>query len=497
MLTQAFPQLKNNFIIACIRDFFRSPAYAAVIVFLMVVSETQSLELPVYDCYLALLLLGCLFTEDTLCIVPIACCGYMTLSAPNSPVKNAQSTAFGDPSFVIHFVFVFSMALFLLAAKLVMLCITRYHRSGEKPPVPRLWAGFVALGVSYMLGGAFSPHYSWATFGFGLMQFLSLTLLYAYFCITVDWKRVKKSYFAALFLLIGLGMCVEIADMYTLDGVIVNGVIDRDKMYVGWGVYNNVACIMAMCIPAPCYFAVKVKRGGWLFTLLTTVFLGATVLTQSRGGMLFGSIVYLVSILYVLLSVRGRARQGHLAVLIALLLLFFVCGVLLREKIDALFASIIKVGMSSSGRVRIYKACWETFLQNPWFGVGFYDTPGVSFDEFLHFMSPRAHNTILQLLATGGLTCFLTYCYHRIQTMILLFRKRSHEKAFVTLSILALLLTSLLDCNFFNFGPAIIYGILLASAEGFENVPRRKTLLTPLGGGEPDFGIARAGYFSR
>ncbi len=482
MLTQAFPKLKNNFFIGCVRDFFRSPAFAAVVVILMAVAETQSLEIEVYYFYLALLLLGFLFTEDTLCAVPIACCGYMTLSPVNSPAKNPELTAFGDPVFLIQFVFILALSLFLLAAKFVMLCVHRQHRSGEKSPIPRLWAGFVALGVGYMLGGAFSPHYSWQTFGFGLVQFLSLIVLYAYFCITVDWKRVKKSYFAALFLFIGIGLFAEIADMYTLEGVIVDGAINRKEMFTGWGVYNNVACMMAMCIPAPCYFAVKKKRAGWLYTVLAAFFYLAVVLTQSRGGMLFGGIVYLASTLYVLLSTRGRARQGHLAVLILGLMLLTAGAAVFHRELDALFASVIEIGGAPNGREQIYRECWKTFLENPWFGVGFYDTPGVSFDEFLHFMSPRAHNTFLQLLATGGLTCFLSYCYHRVQTLILIFKRPSHEKAFVAFSILALLLTSLVDCHFFNIGPAIVYGVLLASAEGFDGLPREKTLLKPLKG---------------
>ena len=136
MLTQAFPKLKNNFFIGCVRDFFRSPAFAAVVVILMAVAETQSLEIEVYYFYLALLLLGFLFTEDTLCAVPIACCGYMTLSPVNSPAKNPELTAFGDPVFLIQFVFILALSLFLLAAKFVMLCVHRQHRSGEKSPFP-------------------------------------------------------------------------------------------------------------------------------------------------------------------------------------------------------------------------------------------------------------------------------------------------------------------------------------------------------------------------
>ena len=487
MLEQLFPNFKGNRVISKMAELYHSPWYLGLVAVLIAWSEIFGHEAAVYPILIALMGVGLLVSEDSRPALPIVLFGYVSVGHDHNPIK-APESLFYQKWFQIELFIVLGIgvALLLLRAVLSILKGARLH--------PKMLGGMLFLSLAYLLGGL--GNFSSKSFLFGFVQCVSLLFFYLFFLLTMDWEKVERDYLPFAFLVLGLIVALQIADMYTHEGVFTEEGVNRNFLFTGWGVYNNVACIMAMCIPAPCYFAAT-KKDGWKFTVLMVIFFFCTLLTQSRGGMLFGSIVYLVSILYVLLSVRGRARQGHLAVLIALLLLFFVCGVLLREKIDALFASIIKVGMSSSGRVRIYKACWETFLQNPWFGVGFYDTPGVSFDEFLHFMSPRAHNTILQLLATGGLTCFLTYCYHRIQTMILLFRKRSHEKAFVTLSILALLLTSLLDCNFFNFGPAIIYGILLASAEGFENVPRRKTLLTPLGGGEPDFGIARAGYFSR
>ena len=45
------------------------------------------------------------------------------------------------------------------------------------------------------------------------------------------------------------------------------------------------------------------------------------------------------------------------------------------------------------------------------------------------------------------------------------------EKSFIGLSILVLLLTSLLDCHFFNIGPVLFYSMALAFAEKINEEP--------------------------
>lgn len=463
MLIQAFPKLKDNFFCSCIASFFHSPVYAVLVVGLMVCSETMSRELEVYYLYLAFLLFGFLFSDDALPGVPIACCAYMTLSKPNNPIKHLETTAFRDPAFLIQFVFILAVALFLVVAKFVSMVVA--HRTGLS--LPRLLGGLIVLGIAYLLGGVFAvpePERMRSAL-FGLVQFLAIAFFYTFFVLAVDWDRLRKSYLPILFFAIGVGMCFEIAGMYPVDKLFSATAVSREDLYTGWGVYNNVACIMAMCLPAPCYFAATRKRG-WPYTVVAAVFYFFLCLTQSRGGILFGTVEMILCGVYVLLACRREARQGHLLVTIfALLALLFVL-LFLHDEIERVFSKLIEAGVDPSHRDTIYKNCWEAFLGAPWFGVGFYKTPGFTFDQFAGFMPPRAHNTYLQILASCGLLGFAAYCLHRFDTVVLYLSRPTHEKTFILLSVLALLLTSIVDCNFFNFGPGIIYGVMLAFAEG-------------------------------
>ena len=57
------------------------------------------------------------------------------------------------------------------------------------------------------------------------------------------------------------------------------------------------------------------------------------------------------------------------------------------------------------------------------------------------------------------------YLFHRVETAKMFLQKQSVGKAFIALSILTLLGTSLLDCHLFNVGPVLFYSMALAFAE--------------------------------
>jgi hypothetical protein len=59
-----------------------------------------------------------------------------------------------------------------------------------------------------------------------------------------------------------------------------------------------------------------------------------------------------------------------------------------------------------------------------------------------------------------------------VQTIRLFWRKRQRNMTFLGISLISLLLMSLLDCHFYNVGPALFYSAALAFAE---KCPTEKT----------------------
>ena len=471
MLTDVFPKLQAAKVVMGIRAFFRSPWYIAATTLLMVFSVLFGLELLCYWLLLGFGIVAALFDEDMLAVAPLAVCGYMSVSAKNNIGKHVEPTAFADPRFQLQLAFIAIVAAIVLLARLVSLLLQNRRRG-----VPRLTLGFAALGLAYLLGGAFSGGMLRSSL-FGLVQIACLAGLYFYLYFTVDWTRVRTDYCAMLLTIVGMGLCVQIASMYFSETILGASSIDRGDLYLGWGIHNNVGCMMAMLLPAPFYFAIK-RKHGWAFTLLGSAFLLFVALTQSRGAILFGAVVYVACAVFVLATTKGRERIYHLVVFLALVLAGVISFLIFRERLAKLFASVISSGFNDSLRFDTYRSCWARFLEYPLFGAGFYNTPGtLLIDGSMHtvdgafgdaFLPPRAHNTVFQLLASGGIFAILCYGFHRAETLISLFRKPSVEKTIIFFSMLALLLTSLLDCHFFNFGPGLVYGILLVFAEGID-----------------------------
>ena len=470
MVIRAFPKLENSKIVRAIGAFFRLDAYPVLIAFLMACSELFGLELVVFYLYLFFGALGLLFTPDSRALIPCAACGYMTISAINNPGRS-DDAVFYKPEFIIQLGLILFLFVVLMVGKLVIALL-----DGRKKGTPRLLLGFAVLWLGYTLAGVGSPYYAGNTVLFGFVQIVSLFLFYFFFYYTVDWQTVPVRYFAVLLTAMGAGLLLETVGMYFNEGVVLTEEIDRGALYTGWGVYNNVACMVAMCLPGPFYFAVK-NRHGWLYCIFGNLYFLSLLLTQSRGGILFGTVVYLACAITVMVRSKRMQRVWNMLVFTAMLFAILLSFFLLFDRVSELFASLIQAGADDANRFEIYEKCWNRFLEYPAFGAGFYRTPGallyqngmiVADAPEGAFFPPRAHNTVFQLLATGGAVGLALYLYHRAETLISLFKKPSLEKTMIFYSMMALLLTSLLDCNFFNVGPGIVYGIVLVLAEGID-----------------------------
>ena len=476
MLIECMEKIGEYRAVRALRAFLRSAWFLALVVLLMVLSNLFSLELPVFYLYLVLGLLIVLFGDDLFPLVPIVLCCYMAISYQNNPAMfpagSAKPAAFYNGAFILQLTFLIAVAVLLIAARLIVILMR-----GEKKKVPALAVGFGALGLAYMIAGLFTRYYDFRTALFGFTQIISLCGLYFLFYYGVDWKKTEKDRFAFLFTILGLGIFAEVLWMYHSSGelsvILSGGAVDRGKLVTGWGMYNNVGCVMAICAPAPLYLAVTKKRG-YLYILLSMLLFLGVIFTQSRGSILFGGIALVLGIVAMLVASKGRTRMinavtvGALAALAVAALVVLLCVPTFKDAVKEVFAGIFKQGFGANGRWEIYEDGIEQFKEAPFFGVGFYQCNAFRWGDLPEtaFLPPRYHDTYVQLLASGGVFALACYLLHRLETVVLLVRKPTLEKVFIAVSIAALLLTSITDCHFFNFGPGMLYGTLLAFAEG-------------------------------
>ena len=241
---------------------------------------------------------------------------------------------------------------------------------------------------------------------------------------------------------------------------------NRNDIYTGWGINNNVAASICMVLPAPFYYAYK-KNYGLIFLILANIMLITLIFIQSRNGILIGSILF--TVLFFITLKKTNILNRFKLIFIQVLLLFII-GILIVnfDQINAAkLASILNAGTSDSGRFQIYIDGINQFLNKPIFGNGFYQCNNFRWgnNEIGSFFPARYHNTFIQLLASCGIVSLIAYFYHRIQTLKIVFSKTNVEKIYMFFIFITLALTSILDCNFFNFGPGFLYSTILLLVE--------------------------------
>lgn len=442
--------------------FFTTVPYIFLVCLLTLLSNVLALERIVYAVFALTGVYVCLFAEDLLGLVPVVICAYMAPAAVNNPGRNGQSVFSGASG-----IFFLCLGGALVLALTVRVITDRKYFFGRQY---KLLPGILLLGLAYCLGGLGSPaypEYGWKNLFFAFLQFAAIALPYVLFSGGVRWEKTRGEYFAWTGFCVGGMLVCQILWIYLTGGVIVDGIIDRDQIYTGWGIHNNLGGMLAMMIPFAFWLASRYRRG-WIGSVVGCVFLTGVFMTCSRSSILAGCAAFLVCMTAMLAGAKNRRGNG------SALLIFAAASVLLillfRKQLLQLFDGLISVGLDPSSRDTIYVEGLKQFVKYPIFGGSFYPIGFAPWDwstesAFSNFFPPRWHNTVIQLLASCGIVGLIAYGFHRYQTIRLLVRNRNRETVFIGCAILVLLLTSHLDCHLFNIGPALFYATALAFAE--------------------------------
>lgn len=460
-------RLQEHPVCKTINAFLLSPVYFFLIGGLTVISSVFSAELIVYTCFILLGLYLSICGKDYLPLMPVVVCCYIAPSIDNNPGKNENSIFFAENGGI----YLLCLAALFALSLVLRLCLDPHlGRKAFFGCRRKLLSGMLILGGGYLLAGAFSGHYfdnGLKNALFAFVQFVSVFFMYFLFTGAVKWQEAPKSYLAWTGLCVGFVLLAQLLQIYISHDVIEDGVIQRSRIYSGWGTYNNIGVLLTMMIPFAFQLACIRKRG-WIYHLCAVAFLVGVLLTCSRGSILAALAVYALAyglVVYKDLHTKG-SRLVHIitASVICILLLLF------HKELYRLFHVLIDRGLDPSNRFEIYLEGLKQFVKHPIFGGTFYATDYTPYDfsdiaAFSSIFPPRWHNTFVQLLASCGIVGFATYGFHRYQTFKLFVKEPTLGKALIAVSILALLGTSMLDCHFFNVGPTLFYSMALAFAE--------------------------------
>ncbi len=465
---------REHLLVRYFNAFLYSPLYVAFVGALVATSNIFCIELYVYTVIILCGIAICLCSRDLLPLMPPFAMFYMSPSLNNNPGFNDHSvfSISGSGPYLAFMLGLFLISLFYRLTKDPNFGGMQFLRKKRK-----LLSGMLLLSVAYVLSGLGSAQLK--KFGdnnlfFVFIQFAALVPLYYLFSGGVLWEKAPKAYLFWIGTTIGYVVLVELANIFMTEEIIRDGRICRGYIFTGWGHYNNMAAMLIMAIPMAFHLTTRGKYA-WLNYVSAFLMYIGLIFTCSRGVILVGTLIFGVSYITTLVSSKHARRQYIVHIAVVALAAFV--AIKYADKLAFLFSYVTRNKFLADGRIATYKAGVEQFLQYPIFGATFFPIEELySFAESTFFLSvfpPRWHNTVIQLLASGGVVALAAYSVHRLQTIKLFIRDFSTEKLFVAFSILALLLCSMVDCHFFNIGPILYYSPALAVVE--HQLGKRKT----------------------
>ena len=343
---------------------------------------------------------------------------------------------------------------------------------------PIRWSGSAFLGMAVFCGGLlingfFSAHYTVSDTLYPISFLLSLLVVYLLFAAFVRFDDSAVDYFMTCMLALGLIISAELLISYAT-GIVrfENGNVVKESVMLGWGVWTAIGGMLAFLMPACFYFAHSHRRG-WMFYLLGLLEYLCIFLSQSRGALLFGTLVLGLCVLVCCFS--GKNRKLNRIITGGILLIGIVGVLALWKPIMSVLHNYLEYGLDDNGRYDKWRVGWQNFLDYPVFGAGFYTK--FTYGDWQKDVYPYLyHNTLIQILSSCGVVGFAAYLYHRYTTVKLVLIRPNPCKIFLGIGILGLISFSLLDVLFFNTYPTIIYSLMLLFMEAAETSARKETV---------------------
>lgn len=441
----------NNFKEKAI-SFLNGYYYPLLICVCTLIAHTFSIELFGVGVLVATVSLGFLFCKDLKFLISPLFMFILMFSQPS-----VESGIFYKTPYLIAMV---CCAVYIVALFILHFIINRSTLELSKFLKSKLFWGYILLCGAYLLNGALNfDEYVFGNIIFALIQIASLGVIFFIFYInlTVDKETVKYLFYVLYLTSILVSMQVFIS---FISGQVEfqNGEIVKESLLFGWGMWNNAGGLLAFLLPVHFYFASCHKKFGYIFYFTGIISYLAIVISLSRSSLLVSSFMIIACAIISCFFDENKKTNKFITASIAVL---GVIGTfLLWSKISNILGDYITRGFSDNGRFEIYKKGLINFKNNPIFGGGFHSVKAQE-HTFVSFLPDRYHNTFIQMMGACGIVGLAAYLFHRTQTVILFWKRKSLSTLFFGLCIASLLLTSMLDNHFFNIYPAFIYSVIL------------------------------------
>ncbi len=446
-----------------ISAFYMGKAYPAIIAILTAIGSILNIEFFLAMIHVSLIV-GAFLTSKSIRPILFSLITFvMQISVDHAPAYPTHSkyyyTGWRLPVFIIMVALVVSAIIFFIVKNKI------YKKVSFK--TTPLLLPLILLSGAFMLNGLFSEKWVFSDLVMGLANSLVFAFLFIliYHGLSDEDTETLADYFSYISALTALVIIAELTALYASERVIVDGVIIKENVALGWGIWNLIGVSLAVLIPM-LFYGVHNSKYPWFYFAVATLTCAFAVLSMSRNALLAGAFVYAVCV--IISCFKGKNKKVFRIItalgVVAVIALAFV----FRDKIHTMLLDYFERGLSDNKRFELWGAAFDNFLTAPMFGNGFF---GFDVSDELLFsfglQAKQAHNTFLQLLSATGLVGLFAYLYYRFESLKPFFKRPSLKKVFVLMSILVLLVESLLDNFIFNFYPMFYYTVALVILHKF------------------------------
>lgn len=473
--------LRKQGIIAAVAAWQKTVWYPVVFALLGVISASFGWQVyvPVFYVMAVSVVFAALFCDDfKVMLVPIFlayyCIGSDTVLKADGELLTSWTTA-GFVNMIIA------------GAIMGSAFIWRFFRDGIARSVVRrrglLVVGFAAIGIAFMFNGVGSPYWEPADLAMGLLESVGLALMYLVILAVGDHTKGLIDYICRLCMICGLMICAQswILIIRTAAGgtLMINGLLNRDALTLGWGIANIIAGTLAVLIAPTMYFAYTKRYSALSYLAAVTMYVTIIAL-NARTSIFMGGIILLVCIVLCMFGKNKTVNRMTTACIAsaAMLVTIVALSVIGLDEVPSAVGRFFRTESADNGRFGLWAEGMSDFASAPLFGTGFMH--GADVQPYYNAFSGFYHNMIVELFGATGIIGVIAFLIHMKGVMELCFRKFRVERLIIGLGAAAVIMTSMLDNFFFYINLQIFYGTALALSE-LQLEQTRKELLTEPG----------------
>ncbi len=402
----------------------------------------------------------CLFVLVAILML-IFCDDMMSILAPICFILQISVEYYRDYSQLVPYM-MYAIVPFTLALIFNLIYYRRPVRAGMlKYPLAAVSLALILGGVGTISAQDYlKPISMYYMIALGLAQLA----LYVLFCTRLENKRdydrverVAQTVYAA-----GILFAVVIFSFY---------IQNLDKFLEKGGVLfykprNYLTTMFLMCLPMTC---ILVRRSN-LYLIGTAFMYIAMVMTGSRSGLLFGSVLLVMCAIYIYITNKKSRRLYNLLFGCAALLAVAAAVVIVPE----LYAARIEnAAAGDKTRIEFIRRGINNFLSHPVLGIGIGSTKDIEiFKAYVPGSLVFYHNAVIQVISSMGLAGIAAYGWIFIKRLKMLWqgRKSTGVCAFA-LSYIGILMMSMTNPGIFCPFPEVgLLTLMFAMIEKEESI---------------------------